>query len=71
MCDSICCVKNHLIITTIDNFDLIVSYNEMIQILACLADERKVFCNQCGICNECRKRLFFIQKLTKLDLEVR
>ena len=71
MGDSICWSKNRVIITTINKFDLIVSFNEMVQILVCLGDERSTFSDQCGICNECKKLLFFIEKLQKLDLEVR
>ena len=71
MCDSMCCVKNHNIVSTIDTFDLIISYNEMISILECLVDECLIFCEQCKNCNECRKLSFFIESFTKMDLEVR
>ena len=71
MCDSISCNKNHIIITKIDKFDLIVSYREMVRILVCLVDERVVCCDRCKNCNECRKLLYFINTLEKIDGEVR
>ena len=72
MCDSTSCQRNHNIITKFkDNNDIVIPIKEFKIILCCLVEERNVCCGSSGKCHECKKILYFIDTLKKIEWEVR
>ena len=71
MCDTISCQRSHQLISKCHNSNIILSFKEFKLVLCCLAEERNVCCNSCGKCDECKKALYFVDTLQKMEWLIR
>ena len=70
MCDTFACTRQHNV-TKLKNGNLRIKPRDFLYLADCLINQRKIFCQSCSKCNECRDLFSLLNRYQEIEFEVR